>query len=504
MENFYRFSNISNFFGFFCLSAVTALFFISCGSENPQPGIAMYIAPHNQSVSLECDAGTGGENVLYQWYESENTTASSGRALPDATDYTFTTPVFTDRGIHYYYCTATTEKNGVSVSKISSVAYTGLPTVYIDTPESVEITSKDDWVEKAEFSIYGAEEKNWNLNKTKTSIKGRGNSTWQRPKKPYSIKLDQKQKIFGMPEHKRWILLANYLDPSFMRNETAFYLSRTFEMEWTASGQFVDLVLNGEYKGLYWLGEAVKVDKNRVNINDGKDEMSDSEDKDYLIEMDEYFDENIKFKSEIKNLPYMVKNDDWMVDRDGNITSGGMARLERLQARISDLEKLLYPEPDESYSKTLDITSWAKFWLVNEIMNNHELEKPKSAFFTFDSAKNVLKAGPVWDFDWRFKDSYQGDLRKALYYDALFKSSLFIAAIKQIWDKYQNVIDIDTIIESMRGKISVAAEYDSLLWGIRENNMNRIKTKDFNSNVDFLKETLLKRLLLVDSEINNL
>ena len=75
---------------------------------------------------------------------------------------------------------------------------------------------------------------------------------------------------------------------------------------------------------------------------------------------------------------------------------------------------------------------------------------------------------------------------------------------KCAWDKYQNVIDIDTIIESMRGKISVAAEYDSLLWGIRENNMNRIKTKDFNSNVDFLKETLLKRLLLVDSEINNL
>ena len=65
--------------------------------------------------------------------------------------------------------------------------------------------------------------------------------------------------------------------------------------------------------------------------------MTDGEDKDYLIEMDNSFDENIKFKSEIRNFPYMIQNDDYMVDENDEITTGGTARLERLQARINDL-----------------------------------------------------------------------------------------------------------------------------------------------------------------------
>ena len=199
-------------------------------------------------------------------------------------------------------------------------------------------------MENATISISGAQNNDWNFEPVTTSIRGRGNTTWGLPKKPYAIKLDKKKEIMGMPAHKRWVLIANYLDNSFIRNSMAFYYSEIFEMDYTVKGQFVDLFMNGEYVGLYWFGEAIKVDSNRININDGTKKMEDSEDKDYLIELDVYFDEPVKFRSSIRDLPYMIKNDDYMIDDNKELTSGGQARLERLQDKITAMENLLYPD----------------------------------------------------------------------------------------------------------------------------------------------------------------
>ena len=457
--------------------------------NQPEP---MYIAPNNNTVLLICEAEHPCHNVTYQWYESPDGSIDSGIAIPNATNPIFETPVYTEKGIHFYYCVATTtalsdeiENNPYVISSIASVAYTTLPTVYINTPDSVEIISKEDWIKKATISIVGANNENWNFNNVETSIRGRGNSTWNVPKKPYNLQLNKAREIMGMPAHKRWVLLANYYDDSFMKNEFAFYLSELFELDWTVHGEFVDLVLNGKYHGLYWLGEAIKVDENRININNGNQSMTDNEDKDYLIEIDTYFDETVKFTSAIHQMPYMIKNDDYMVDENDQITSGGQARLERLQTKINNLEKLLYPHfydscdinclaPDESYSKIIDIDSWAKLWLLNVIMFNFDFMTPRSAFFTFDSVNNIFKAGPVWDFDlslpspdtewsWHYAEIWQWN---GIYYNALLKSPAFVTRTKELWNKYHNLIDIEDVIESMRGKISTAAGYDFIRWWI--------------------------------------
>lgn len=298
-----------------------------------------------------------------------------------------------------------------------------------------------------------------------------------------------------------------------MRNETAFYLSEIFEMDWTVHGKFADLVLNGEYQGLYWLGEAIKVDKNRVNINDGYPEMTCDEDKDYLIEMDKYYDEPVKFRSSVHNLPFMIKNNDYMVDENEEMTSCGEVRLERLQSKINDLENLLYPDftegsdinecsgPDESYAEIIDIDSWAKFWFVNEIMDNTELRHPKSCYFTFDSANNIFKAGPVWDFDWSSLYTRSAcTLKNTLYYNALFKSPAFKARAAELWSEYSGAIDIETVIESMRNELAVAAQYDTMLWG-EHNDPSGVKRENFDAYVDFLKERLLKKMLIIENDL---
>lgn len=470
------------------------------------------IASKDGVVNLSFVVTMGEREISYQWYQSPDKTTENGVEIEGATESSYTTEPFSTKEIRYYYCVASADEESVT-SKVAAVAYTGLPILYVNTPNGVDITSKVVWTEETKLTLSDAEDASWNFENITTSIRGRGNTTWTQKKKPYALKLDKKQEIMGMPKHKRWVLIANYLDNSFLKNHMAFYLSEKLEMDYTVHGKFVNLIFNGVYRGLYWLGEAIKVDENRVNINDGSKKIKDDEDKDYLIEMDKYFDEPVKFKSSIRQMPYMIKNDDYMVDDDENMTSGGSARLERLQAKIDKLEKMLYPDfvegmstnncssPNEIYTKIIDVDSWAKFWLVNEMMDNNELAWPKSAYFTFESKTNIFKAGPVWDFDWASlnKKSSTG-LRNYIYYNALFKSPLFKEAAKRVWNEHSSSIDVETEIETMRDYLRTAANVDKIRWGVHLD-PSKVERVDFDAYVDFLKDVLTTKIAVVDKYV---
>ena len=106
-----------------------------------------------------------------------------------------------------------------------------LPVVYITTEGGVKITSKEDYV-NATMKIQGNDTYTDSeiLYDGEIEIRGRGNSTWNMPKKPYKIKLDKKSNIFDMGKHKHWVLLANYSDASLMRNTLAYNLSGSLGM----------------------------------------------------------------------------------------------------------------------------------------------------------------------------------------------------------------------------------------------------------------------------------
>ena len=363
-----------------------------------------------------------------------------------------------------------------------------LPVLSITTPDNEAVTSKEDWMKGASISLSSQSDKTIEFNALSASIRGRGNSTWTLPKKPYALKLDKKYGILGMPEHKRWVLIANYLDNSFIRNSMAFYLSEQLEMDYTVRGDFVMLKMNGTSQGLYWLGEAIKVDKNRVDID---------EDNDYLIELDEYYDEVWKFRSIKKEFPYMIKNDDAMTDE----------RLSFLRNKIADLETRLYPEdgnaPDETYRETLDLDSWIKFYLVNELMGNGEIAWPKSSYLTYRVSDGKLKAGPVWDFDWAALSKAECSLMNTLYYDALFKSPAFRNRLKEIWNEYKGRIDMEAQIEHFRKVLYKGQQEDAKIWGAHLD-PSGISRAGFDAYVDFLKEALLQRFASVEAMIEGL
>ena len=342
-----------------------------------------------------------------------------------------------------------------------------------------------------------------------------------------------KNGILGMPLHRRWVLIANYLDNSFLKNHVAFYLSEQLGMDYTVRGKFVNLVFNGVYRGLYWLGEAIKVDENRVNIKDGNESMSAGDDKDFLIEIDTHYDEIVKFHSSIRNMPYMIKNDDYMLNEaEDGISEDGQARLDRFQTKITNLENLLYPDynknndckantnnctaPNEAYKNIIDVESWAKFWLINEIMDNTELmgsaesDGPKSAYFTYQHMENgdVFKAGPVWDFDAGAKTKDAPiKLDTTIYFNALFKSPSFVTTVKNVWNtfvsKNDRIEELETVINSESERLALAAKLDSVRWGAHSDYM-QANVLSLNGSVDFLKKSLANKMVVVENFITKM
>ena len=117
-----------------------------------------------------------------------------------------------------------------TIIEIKEVVLPELSIISINTVNLAPIVSKDDYI-NGTFEISGENEDLV----TNLRIRGRGNTTWSFPKKPYQIKFDNKENVLGMPKDKKWILLANYSDKTMLRNELAFVLSRFSNLDWTPS-----------------------------------------------------------------------------------------------------------------------------------------------------------------------------------------------------------------------------------------------------------------------------
>ena len=134
--------------------------------------------------------------------------------------------------------------------------FTGLPVLFIYTDNKEPIASKDNYVNGTIFFDGAGEFENLTA---PMRIKGRGNSTWSMPKKPYRIKFDEKQSMAGFPANKDWVLLANYADKTSLRTEVAFNISRNTSLEYTPRTQHVEVFINDVYNGTYVLTEQLKI-----------------------------------------------------------------------------------------------------------------------------------------------------------------------------------------------------------------------------------------------------
>ncbi|MBO4798279.1 MAG: CotH kinase family protein, partial [Candidatus Methanomethylophilaceae archaeon] len=183
-----------------------------------------------------------------------------------------------------------------------------LPDMRIDT-NGAEIIDKDAYV-PCTVSVDSSED---SFTDASAEIKGRGNSTWGQPKKPYSLRFDQKTDLFGNGYAKTWVLLANYLDKSMIRNYLAFSAAEALELDYTTSAQFVNLYLNGEYLGVYLVAEKIQIGKDRVDIGVPDDFLGNAEDFSFILEMDSHAAESGEEDADFFTLGgryYVIKDPD--------------------------------------------------------------------------------------------------------------------------------------------------------------------------------------------------
>lgn len=313
-----------------------------------------------------------------------------------------------------------------------------IPVIRIDVNDGKPIESKDEY-QKVTVTIKGSEDIAYSAT---GRAKGRGNATWGYEKKPYKIKLDEKLGVLGLAGNKEWVLLAEYCDKSLMRTAYMFELARTVGLPYTNHYRHVQLYLNGEYVGMYLLTEQIEKKSNRVDI----------EDDGFLFENDNYFwEEALFFMTDIREYWYTFK----YPDADDEEIVWGDKNFNFINGFLNDFEAALYGEnfkdPDNGYRKYIDVDTFVKWFLVQELIANLE----PNIYYVLPSRDDKLQIGPVWDAEWSLglayrADEYSGwegypakpDREQAIwsrwkYYGRLFEDEYFVDAVRTEWHDLQ-------------------------------------------------------------------
>lgn len=381
-----------------------------------------------------------------------------------------------------------------------SVHSTKLAVMFIDTPNAASIPLKtQDWLGETKIKIYRTDG-TVDFECTDANIRIRGNSTSNYPKKPYALKLEKKASLLGMPKHKRWALLANWMDRTLIRNSTALFLAKQTGLAWTPSGEFVEVMLNGKHIGNYFLCEQIKIDENRVNINEmaPTDVEGDAITGGYLLELDVNYDEVNKFKSEKKSLPYMIKEPD---EDDLN-----QAQFDYIVDYVNRFERMLYLDAAfqaGKFREYIDEDSFIDQWFVFELTQNSEIGHPKSCYMYKDKGGKMF-AGPVWDFDWgTFMPGATGyKAHDALYYGRLFADKQFCERVKERWAELKPKLKY--VLAHIDEEAELLAESDEkniALWPI-SSRVNGDETMSYTQAVARLRSAFEERIKWLNTRIN--
>lgn len=273
-----------------------------------------------------------------------------------------------------------------------------LPVLYINTEGNMPVVSKEEylhadwWLDNMgleEYESIGSPENPLGL-----QIKGRGNYTWTLNKKPFRIKLDTKEKIMGMKKDRHFCLLAS----DFWTAPLGFELSRRIGLAYTPNAKPVEVVLNGQYIGLYLLTEKIRIDKNRVNIDEqpNGETTPDMTTGGWLLEIDDHRDD--------QQFGLFEGNGNWLAVKYHSPDSLSPEQFSYIYHFIKKTDEAIYSHDliNCPWQEYIDLDTLACFYIVNEVAD--EIESFSNSLFLHkqrgDSAK--LMFGPVWDFGCSF------------------------------------------------------------------------------------------------------
>lgn len=374
-----------------------------------------------------------------------------------------------------------------------------LPALYIDTASgSMDyIHKKKGNEEVGTFRLYstaGELHCAGNLD----SIKGRGNTTWEYEKKPYSVTLDKAADLLGMGEANRWVLLANALDTSNLKNKLAYDMARDAQMAYSPECQWVDLYLNGAYAGLYLLSERNEVHEERVDI---------SGESGFLVAKD------LEHRIEKKGAPYITTD------------AGAALRIyhsalphEEVQRIFQSAENAILaengmdPVTGKHWQELIDMDSWVEKYLIEEILGSTDAGC-LSQFYYFDPSVGGGKiyAGPIWDMDLTLRhsggdwlketDQFYGNLPhldETPWLHALYEDAAFFERTREIYaETFLPLLQqlSSQGLDAYASYIEQAAHLNEIRWQTEpwENALEEVRTI-LDKRISFLNRVWIQRM----------
>lgn len=332
-------------------------------------------------------------------------------------------------------------------------------------------------------------------------LRGRGNSTWQKAKfkRPFQFKLAYKADVLktGIPSERgrTWALLSNEQDESLLRNQIALDLGKEIGMEETPRCEQVDLYYDGDYRGVYLLCERVDVGEHCVDVRDfdkllepvndllgapDPDDLPsptqlgtqmptpygyndyglpygcaegvyDNPDVDaggYLLQMESYGTMSeqawfqlptgryVSFKSPEAAGPAMVKY----------VSELFMAMYDTL------MNHGYHPESGAPLDRFLDIDSYVRSHLVQEVMLNSTSYSWSSTYFVLPEDSRVFRAGPLWDFDRAEEEAWPGLKDNNVFSHAFYRTTVLQEKAQQIWAEEMEPIVRDVLFGQTQGQ----------------------------------------------------
>ena len=371
------------------------------------------------------------------------------------------------------------------------------------------IWTKEEWIEGCTFQLDGAGI--WpDIDKVEDcEIRGRGNSSWSqsyRSKNPFRIKFPKKNKQspFNLTEDRQWVFIANKQDGSMTSNSIAQKIAAMVDAEALCHMIPVDVYINGHYRGSYCFTEKIGIADNSVAIDEAIG---------CLLELDDYFDETFKFRDDAYGLPVNIKDPDFSEEDDERVVT-----YNDIVASVNDMTTTLMGGGD--VSEYVDMETWAKFWLVNDLVRNVETHHPKSCYlFNENPAEGEKwKFGPAWDFDWAFgyEDDYtyfiagaEEDLYSEAaknnragyqFYNALRKSEAAREAYLKEWNKFMEEDRLQELMEYIDDYTEFAQ------YSIEHNNdaeIREMNNTDYFYQAELSKQWLTRRANFIYSNMQS-
>jgi len=384
------------------------------------------------------------------------------------------------------------------------------PTLVVSTNGAAPITSREVYV-AGTWRLLDADSAL--LREGTLDIRGRGNSTWGMPKKPYRVRLTTAAELLGMPANRHWALLANYADKTLLRNDLVFDLGRRMGWSYVPRSQFVHLRLNGQYDGVYQLTEHIRLDANRVNVPELKvaDTSATAVSGGYLLEVDELRGEDFCWDTPRAGMPVCAKSPETLRQ------PGWEKHQAYITGHFRALEDALFgpnfTNPTTGYAAYIDVPSAVDYLLLNELVKNVDGNMRRSTYLTKPRG-GKLYFGPLWDYDITLGNVNYGNadntagwqIAGSPWFARLLQDPAFLQRVKLRWQEIRN----NGILTDWRKQIITRWDYMSAeqrrnfeRWPILNTWVwpNRVVPGSYDGEVAAMQEWLTARISWMDEQL---